>query len=400
MMARLFALLLILYSPRVLAEQPTPAGGAIRFATYNVSFYRNRPGALAGDLATGNNPEAQSIAEVIQRVRPQVLLLCEFDYDVAQISLDRFHELYLKRSQNGQAPCDYPHRFIAPVNTGLATGFDLDKDGQLGGPGDAVGFGRYEGQYGMAVLSVYPLERSRIRTFQRLLWKDMPGALLPQQVGSSASYYTLAQLKVLRLSSKSHWDVPVLVPGSDKRGPIHFLCSHPTPPVFDGTEDRHGRRNHDEIRLWADYISSTGNDYLVDDMDQRGGLQAEAAFVIAGDLNADPLDGESVPGAIQQLLNHRRVVGAPVPVSDGGRIAASKQPVPQRGDAAHHTADFSQDGVPNLRCDYVLPSRELRIAASGVFWPAPGQPGDEAITATDHRLVWVDVVWADSPQAE
>ena len=55
---------------------------------------------------------------------------------------------------------------------------------------------------------------------------------------------------VLRLSCKIHWDVPVQI-GSET---VHFLVSHPTPPAFDGPEDRNGRRNHDEIRFWADYI--------------------------------------------------------------------------------------------------------------------------------------------------
>ena len=36
---------------------------------------------------------------------------------------------------------------------------------------------------------------------------------------------------------------------------FHLLASHPTPPVFDGDEDRNGKRNHDEVRLIADYIN-------------------------------------------------------------------------------------------------------------------------------------------------
>ena len=59
------------------------------------------------------------------------------------------------------------------------------------------------------------------------------------------------ELEVVRLSSKSHWDVPVKVGGHT----VHVLASHPTPPTFDGEEDRNGRRNHDEIRFWADYVS-------------------------------------------------------------------------------------------------------------------------------------------------
>ena len=44
---------------------------------------------------------------------------------------------------------------------------------------------------------------------------------------------------------------------------VHFLVSHPTPPVFDGPEDRNGPRNYDEIRFWADYSPRTGG-YIYD----------------------------------------------------------------------------------------------------------------------------------------
>lgn len=58
-------------------------------------------------------------------------------------------------------------------------------------------------------------------------------------------------LAVLRLSSKSHWDLPDYV--GDRV--VHVLAAHPTPPVFDGPEDRNGLRNADEIRFWADYVA-------------------------------------------------------------------------------------------------------------------------------------------------
>ena len=85
---------------------------------------------------------------------------------------------------------------------------------------------------------------------------------------------------------------------------MHVLASHPTPPAFDGPEDRNGKRNHDEIRLWADYLTGgAAAGYL------GASLPEDEPFVILGDLNADPLDGGSVPGAIQQLLNHPRIQG-------------------------------------------------------------------------------------------
>lgn len=79
----------------------------------------------------------------------------------------------------------------------------------------------------MLFLSKYPFRTPR--TFQYFLWKDMPDAYLPRDPTTNESYYAPEVLNVLRLSSKSHWDIPVQVNGQV----IHVLQSHPTPPVFD-----------------------------------------------------------------------------------------------------------------------------------------------------------------------
>ena len=111
-------------------------------------------------------------------------------------------------------------------------------------------------------------------------------------------------MAILRLSSKNHVDVPVWVHGHQ----LHLLLSHPTPPVFDGPENRNGRRNHDEIRLWSDYLSGGERaNYLIDDAGKSGGLHSEDLFVVLGDLNADPFDGDSYNRAISQLLEHKRI---------------------------------------------------------------------------------------------
>ena len=63
----------------------------------------------------------------------------------------------------------------------------------------------------------------------------------------------------------------------------------------------------------------------------------------------------------------------------------------QTGNPAFDTGDFNDVNVGNLRIDYCLPSKTLEIKQSGVFWPKPGQPGADSVTATDHRMVWVDI---------
>ncbi len=370
----------------------------VRVATYNLSLNRNAEGQLVSDLSSGTNAQAQAVAEVIQRTRPDIVLLNEFDYVPDNLAVDLFRDNYLEVGQQGADPVEYPYAFVAPSNTGVPSGFDLNNDGVVGGGDDAFGFGLFPGQFGMAVLSRYPIDIDQVRTFQRFLWKDMPGALLPDDPATPApaDWYSEEELDVFRLSSKSHWDVPVQV----GRRTVHVLASHPTPPTFDGPEDRNGTRNHDEIRFWADYVTpGTASRYIYDDEGVRGGLRPGARFVVLGDQNSDPVDGDSIPGSIQQLIEHPLITD-PLPTSDGAVEAAALQGganLTHQGDPAYDTADFNDNPAPgNLRADYVLPSRQLRVHDAGVFWPVQADPlsrltGVFPFPSSDHRLVWVDL---------
>ena len=92
-------------------------------------------------------------------------------------------------------------------------------------------------------------------------------------------------------------------------------------------------------------------------------------------MNADPTKGDSVNHAILQLINHERINGSFTPQSPGGGV---------------NTAAFVSQ---SLRVDHVLPSKEgLRIAGGGVFWPPGTDPASPLIAASDHRLVWLDLV--------
>jgi hypothetical protein len=393
---------LILAAPAVAvasAKAPDSAGTkrdrkpVTRFATFNASLNGVAAGEVRSRLASGTDPQMRNVAEVIQRVAPDVLLINEFDYEPRGVSAELFRDNYLEQSWNGSTPASYPYYFVAPSNTGIPSGFDLNKNGAIGGGDDAFGFGLFPGQYGMVVYSKYPILTDEVRTFQHFLWKDMPDSLLP------TDWYSAEEQEVFRLSSKSHWDVPIKLPG---RKPVHFLVSHPTPPTFDGPEDRNGRRNHDEIRFWADYVSGGRHAaYIYDDNGGHGGLGRGQAFVIAGDQNADPYDGDSADDAILQLLDHPRINASSPPESAGAAEAAALQGGANRshtGPHAQDTADFA-DGAPgNLRVDYVLPSAELTVVGAGVFWPAGGEPlAEAALAASDHRLVWVDVELPAAP---
>ena len=234
----------------------------------------------------------------------------------------------------------------------------------------------------MVVLSRFPIVTEDVRTFQNLLWASMPDARLPDDPATPepADWYSPEELAVVRLSSKSHWDVPIDVDGRI----VHVLASHPTPPVFDGDEDRNGLRNADEIRLWADYIAGADTAWIVDDAGVAGGLAADAEFVIVGDLNSDPVDGDSVEGAIATAPRSRPGPGSAADQRGRGRGVAEqgRRQRDHRGDPAYDTADFTDDAPGNLRADYVLPSDDLEILAAGVFWPLPRR---RAVPARDHR---------------
>ncbi|MEM6363671.1 MAG: endonuclease/exonuclease/phosphatase family protein, partial [Planctomycetota bacterium] len=223
-------------------------------------------------------------------------------------------------------------------------------------------------------LSRYPIDTTATRTFQKFRWSALPEALRPADPENGQPFHDDATWKAMRLSSKNHADVVIDLPRESIPKQLHFLVSHPTPPVFDGPEDLNGRRNHDEIDFWRRYISESDADYLIDDQGRAGGLGANDFFVIAGDLNSDPNKGDSRREGIRGLLDHRRIQD-PKPTNRHGRSA---------------TASFGEgEGV---RIDYVLPSSNMQVVASQVVWPRRDEPLGEAIHATDHRMVYVDLV--------
>jgi hypothetical protein len=148
-----------------------------------------------------------------------------------------------------------------------------------------------------------------------------------------------------------------------------------TPPVFDGPEDRNGLRNRDELQLWLQVLDG-----------QFGPVPQD--FVIAGNANLDPADGDGLREAMTAFLVDPRLTD-PLPRSPGGQAAADPD---QTGDPALDTADWPDNAPGNLRVDYVLPAAAWTVTGSGVFWPAPDDP-DAALAdaAGPHRLVWVDL---------
>ncbi|MFK7869752.1 MAG: endonuclease/exonuclease/phosphatase family protein [Roseobacter sp.] len=331
----------------------------LRVATFNAELQKRGPGLLLRDIARGEDPQIAAVTDVIVANAPDILVLQGFDYDLNGAALAAFAD------RLNDAGHSMPYRFAARPNSGLQTGLDLDGDGRTGGPRDAQGYGRFSGHGGVAVLSRFPILVDEVQDFSDVLWLDVPDAL---RVTVNGDPFPSAEAEAIqRLSSTVHWTVPVAHP---QAGRIDLLTFHATPPVFDGPEDRNGQRNHDEIVFWLHYL------------DGAFGPAPDSRFVLLGDANNDPQDGEGLKDAVARLLADPRLQD-PRPRSTGSKEAT--------GDP-FDTVDW-RDPVPgNLRVSYILPSADWTVADAGVYWPASGATDAETTAAASrHRLVWVDL---------
>ncbi|MFK7760362.1 MAG: endonuclease/exonuclease/phosphatase family protein [Phycisphaerales bacterium] len=383
MIARLPILLPVLMMLFVMKSQVHGQDIALRAMTFNLEDVRYH------DLMTTDNPKLSQIAETIQRLRPNILLINEIETNQdpnEPTSAELFIRNYLNLVQTaGVDPIDF-NSLTPATNTGIASGHDLDNSGEITTEiperatrqtpeqraygGDSFGFGGFPGQYGMAIL-VDPqlvINRGDVRSFQKFLWKDLPEAQSPT-LPDGASFYSSRAWNTFRLSSKNFVDVPVQLPNGKV---IHCLISHPTPPAFDGPEKRNKLRNRDEIRLIREYVD--GSSFLYDDDGQSGGLPANSSFLILGDLNADPVDGSSVGDPIGQfLLSSDRIGKDPIPVSS----------------AEIDRLDPADTSMFGLRVDYVLGSADITVLTSGIWRYDLLEPD---AFPSDHFPVWADLL--------
>ena len=307
--------------------------------SFDADLSRKGPGLLVRDLMRGKDDQIKAVVAQIVRLAPDVLALQSVDYDLDGIAAGLLKDIL---EAAGHA---MPHHFLAAPNSGVPTGFDIDRNDRLGDARDAQGYGKFTGEGGLLLLSRFPIKSDSAKDFTTLLWKDLPNPQLPER------YFSEPELDILRLHSVAAWDVPVSTP----QGVLHVLMSQAGPPVFDGPENRNGLRNADEIAFWDDYIN---------------GLTSEH-FAFFGGLNNDPKDGEGLKPALTGLLGNPKLT----------------DPKPTNHSGSQDTVDWKFD---DLRVDYVLPSASFKITGSGVDWPATEPEGG---FGSRHRPVWVDVLW-------
>ena len=336
------------------------AAETVRVATWHVELTRKGPGLLLADIAKGD-AQVDSVVSTIAHVTPDVILLTGIDWDHDGIALTALSQSL------ANAGIEFPYFFSARPNSGLPTKLDLDGDGYLGDAGDNQGWGRFPGHGGKAVLSKRKI--LSVKDFSDQLWADQPNALLPET--EDGLFPSQQVYEIQRLANVGHWHLTL-------DGGLQLLTMAAGPPVFDGPEDRNGRRNHDEITFWVRYLD-----------------EVDAPAIVLGNANLDPNDGEGLQSAIQSLLTHERLQDTR-PASAGGPAAAAVQGGVNHshiGDPALDTVDWSDDTGPgNLRVSYVLPDAGLKVTDSGVFWPLPDDPLYELLRdGPRHRLVWVDL---------
>jgi hypothetical protein len=326
---------------------PAAADG-VRIALYHTELSRDGPGVLLRDMSR-NDPQVGAVRSVIDASDADVLVLAGIDYDVDGLAL---------QALNAGLQTPFPHLLALRPVAGVASGADLDGDGRLGTARDAWGYGRFPGAGGMAVLSRWPL--GAVTDLSHTRWADLPGASPPDGMPPD-----------LPVSSTGHWIVPVQA--HDRS--IALLIHHATPPVFDGPEDRNGRRNADEARLWA--VALDGG---------LGPVVPDMPVVMTAVVNLDLNDGEGRGDEVAQALAHPRLVD----VQPGSQRTGADPG--HRGDPQRDTAMFDAEGPGGLRLDYVLPDRTLPVADAGVMWPAEDDPFLATVEAASrHRLVWVDL---------
>ncbi|MEM0948722.1 MAG: endonuclease/exonuclease/phosphatase family protein [Pseudomonadota bacterium] len=315
------------------------------------------------DVLAAESPDIVAASTLIAQARADVIVLQGMDYDLGMVALGAFRD---RVSKSGMT---YPHMFSARPNSGLPLGLDVDGDGRPDGPRDTQGYGRFGGAGGMAVLSRWPITLDVDLT--EFLWRDLPDGLIATDDPAH---------DIQRLSSVAHWVLDVAPEG---QRPMKLMTFHATPPVFDGPEDRNGRRNHDEAALWLRLLD--------------GSLEVpppQSRFVVLGDFNMDPADGDGRSAALLSLLAHPELQDV-APQSQHARDAALTDGgtnTTHRGDPAHDTANWRDDPGPgNLRVDYVLPSNDWDVTGSGVLWSeaVDGDFDDQPVLR--HGLVWVDL---------
>lgn len=334
-------------------------------------------------------PQLVAMAQVLDRFRPDILSINELQFDIENVPeaglpgapstvqpgdacqaknarrlADRLHAL------NPELRYDYA--VVAMGNSGVefqtteevADNFKVRPD-------------EFLGRYSLGLISRYPILHDQVRVLHDLAWHDLPG----NSIDAIREDLDIEVPEGYWLFEKAIVVVPIDVNGSI----LHVVLLH---PMTSGFHPMNPYRNHDELRalqLW-----------LAGELDAPGWepLPEDAMFVLIGDWNVDPEDGDGDRASLPQVLSSPRVV-THFPEGEGGTKGVN----PRRNTflsgcgREDGTLPWNPQNKMQMQLDYMLPSTTIgQPTESGIFWPTyPSEDWNLACRASDHRLMWEDL---------
>ena len=372
---------------------------SLRVATVNAGLSEDEEGALAERLEGGQDEAAQMLARNIQKTRPDVLLITDIDTDTHVA--DIFKDQYLAEAQtDGEAgskdlsPLDYRYVYAASTNAGVQSGADLNGNGSTGDAGDAFGVGHFEGQRSMILYSRYPIKQDEVRTFNDLIWSELPGNSLDTEK------YSKLVRSVLPLNSTSLWDVPLDVDGET----VHVVATGLTPDQGEGAD---ADRRLDQLRFLNMYLSDSDElRDLTDDAGAYGGLEKDANVVVLGALGPDveSLDenvGQKRQDAAEELETFldSGELDVAKPSSAGAQCEDDASPqIRTILDFVCATQYATRIGGGTSRSDYVAAANGSTVSKSGIEAAMSRAVAEKSSAGTSsassagaRRMVWADV---------
>lgn len=342
-------------------------------------------------LMDAADEQATAAAEVLARFAPDVVNINELQYDIqgvptssspGQPKADAKPGTFGGAAENAKRladrvrgvdpTADYPYVIQTLGNSGFLW------EGSNNGSAvfDLRGWGEWRGRFNTAILSKWPILEDQIRVIADFAWEDLPDNLIAQMETEQG----LTVPQGWPLFEKCLNVIPVQI-GDEV---VHFVLLHPVTPVYDVINTY---RNHDELHALQLFLE--GKLPGVDPLPEG------AKYVVIGDLNADPEDGDGIEGSIQQVLDHPGLT-AFFPEGHGTKYSNGARNT-YLGGCGLDDGSTVDDPTTHfqLQLDYLLPSKTLGTPTGGeVFFPDFKTAKDDfdlACRASDHRFVYEEI---------
>jgi alkaline phosphatase D len=364
-----------------------PSSRPLRIAQFNI---RELTTAKLLDPA---HRQVNAAADVIARFDAEILSINEIQYDLADVPIAGLPGApaaqpgaisfdgdpagnaarLAKRVAAVDPELDYAHAIMFLGNSGFAY------TGATGGHAELEmrGFGEFNGRYNSALLSKHPIRTGDVRVIHDYPWRDVPG----NSIAELEATLGIAVPDDFPIFEKALHVVPVEI---ETGAVVYFVLAH---PVSSGFSALNPYRNRDELHAIALYLSG--------ELPGVEPLPPDAHFVVVGDLNSDPEDGDG-GGGIRSLIEHPRI-DAHFPEGRGGSEGMHPERNTFLSGCGRETGPIVANPATKLQLqlDYLLTSTTLGDPmASSIYWPHHvQQPAEYALTcyASDHRFVWMDL---------